>query len=312
MLESEGTGIRWLLSGRYVVVIPSDYVLTKSLAWNSLSDLILTILPIIIIKKLNMEVRTRVVLCFILGLSFFAMIACIIKTIELKALGDRADFTYSTSNFVIWFTVEQYIVIIAASIPTVRPLALRLSQRWKNRSTPISSTPTVRPSPRSAQPGATHRSKNDVRSRQPQTDGSSSSKESHISEQGPSEEPRPVSGNAHRIGSALSWSSIAVSPRTVRLNTPTAPSRNESENCISAIPMTKLELEPPYIHQSPKSPPAAGTIRKTISIVISSESRDDVSNPPTGVQTVVVTGPVTPDPVMATLAKDSWPWGKDF
>ena len=61
----------------------------------------------------------------LLGLSFFAMIACIVKTFELRVLGTRDDFTFNSYSFIIWLTVENYVVIIAASIPTLRPLALK-------------------------------------------------------------------------------------------------------------------------------------------------------------------------------------------
>lgn len=191
------------------------------------------------------------VLCIILGLSFFAMIACIVKTIELKALGDRNDFTYSTAAFVIWFTVEQYIVIIAASIPTIRPLALRLSQRWKNRSTPGGSQPD------SGEP---------IR---------------------PSEDVRPQPN--------LSWSQASQAP-PVRLNTPTLE------------PSQIVEVEPPYVHPRPKSPPPPGTIRKTISVVIKSESMDENLNQAQGVQTSVSAGPLTPQPTPSHLKTEPWPF----
>lgn len=223
-------------------------------AWNSTSDLVLTILPVMIIRNLNMELRTRIALCVVLGLSVLAMIACIVKTVELRSLGDRVDFTYNTANFVIWFTIEEYIVIIAASIPTIRPLALRLSQKWKNR------TPNG-----SADHG--HR-----RAR-------------------PSSIPVQVDQDH---SNDLSWSS--ASPEIVRLNTP---SPDDSAG--------KLEVESPYVHPSPKSPPPPNTIRKTISVVINSESMDEDLQKVRGVSTIVSAGPVTPEPQSAA-PYNSWPF----
>jgi hypothetical protein len=77
-----------------------------------------------------MKFKTKLGLSLLLGLSIIAMIACVIKTIELKALGDPVDFTMSTVNFVVWFTIEQYIVIIVASVPTLRPLVIHLSKKF--------------------------------------------------------------------------------------------------------------------------------------------------------------------------------------
>lgn len=230
-------------------------------AWNSTSDLVLTVLPITILKNLNMELRTKVALCILMGLSFFAMIACIVKTVELRALGDRMDFTHGTANFVIWFTIEQYIVIIAASVPTIRPLALRLSQNWKNR------TPS----------GTANGSRRPARRPEP---------------------PSPPGGNDQDGSNDLSWSSTSP-PHPVRLiNTP------ELENFIG-----KFEVESPYVHPSPKSPPPVGTIRKTISVVIKCESVDENLDQTRGVCTTISAGLVTPEQSAAVaIPLNEWPF----
>lgn len=89
---------------------------------NSLHDLILTILPAWILSKLQMSTKYKVALIFLLGLSFFAMISSIIKTYELSNLGRRNDFTWNIPIFFIWVEIELNIVIIAASVPTIKPL----------------------------------------------------------------------------------------------------------------------------------------------------------------------------------------------
>jgi hypothetical protein len=188
-----------------------------------------------------MERRTRIALCIVMGLSFGAMIACIVKTIELKALGDRVDFTYNTIGFVIWFTIEQYIVIIAASIPTIRPLALRLTRKSRSRN-----------------------SRNSYRS-----------------------SPRRPSQTPGQDSTDVSWSNTTpLNP--VRLLTPV---RDHAAT---------INLEEPYIHSSPQSPPPPGCIRKTVSIIIESESSmstgDATGQPAT-----------TPSTARFTTA-DSWPF----
>jgi hypothetical protein len=201
--------------------------------------------------NLNMELRTRIALCLVLGLSFFAGVACIVKTVELQALGDREDFTYNTYRFVIWFTVEQYIVIIAASIPTIRPLALRLSQKLKNRT------------PR----------------------GSVQNSGQHIMP------PTDQDGSNDR-----SWTVISTT-YPVRLNTPD-----------QLIGKGKIEVESPYVHPQPKSPPPPGTIRKTISVEIRSESVDENMTQVRGVYTMVNAGPVTPDLPSTMTSYNDWPF----
>lgn len=73
------------------------------------------------------------------------MVASIIKTYYLQYIGQREDFTcklYSsrqmkshqhplddTVPFIVWFTVENNIVMTIASIPVIRPLYIRIRKR---------------------------------------------------------------------------------------------------------------------------------------------------------------------------------------
>lgn len=93
-------------------------------AWNSMTDLVLTFIPFVIIRRLNMKLSTRVALSIIMGMSVFAMIACIVKTVEVRNIAERMDLTWDSSYFVIWSTLESYVLITVASISALRPLAL--------------------------------------------------------------------------------------------------------------------------------------------------------------------------------------------
>jgi hypothetical protein len=50
------------------------------------------------------------------------MTAAIIKTINLSCLTSRSDYPWDTVNLVIWIAIEQYLIIVAACIPTLAPL----------------------------------------------------------------------------------------------------------------------------------------------------------------------------------------------
>ncbi|KAI9737834.1 MAG: hypothetical protein M1834_009203 [Cirrosporium novae-zelandiae] len=54
-----------------------------------------------------------------------AMIASIVKTVELRGIADRYDFTHNMISFIIWCSVENNIVMISSSIPMIRPLWVR-------------------------------------------------------------------------------------------------------------------------------------------------------------------------------------------
>jgi hypothetical protein len=98
------------------------------IGWNSLTDLVLTFLPYFMIRNLKLETKTKLALSVLMGFSIFAMVACMVKTVELKVLATRDDFTYTVYMFIIWLSVENYVVIIAASIPTLRPLVLKMAK----------------------------------------------------------------------------------------------------------------------------------------------------------------------------------------
>lgn len=50
------------------------------------------------------------------------MIASIIKTVQLKAITATADLTHAMAELAIWWTLEVFLVLIATSIPTLKPI----------------------------------------------------------------------------------------------------------------------------------------------------------------------------------------------
>lgn len=98
-------------------------------AFNTLVDFILTIIPTVLVIRLQLRPRIKAALIFVLGLSLLASVASIIRTYELSLLIKSADFTRTVATFAIWYNVENFVVIVAASIPTIRPLFTQHSRR---------------------------------------------------------------------------------------------------------------------------------------------------------------------------------------
>ncbi|KAG8630119.1 hypothetical protein KVT40_001738 [Elsinoe batatas] len=92
---------------------------------NGLTDLFLTVLPAVVVSFSKLTWRSRIGLMALLCLSFLAMVASIKKTIESKVLSEWVDYTYDLIPYVIWVSVELNIVIIASTIPILRPLFKR-------------------------------------------------------------------------------------------------------------------------------------------------------------------------------------------
>ncbi|OQV06086.1 hypothetical protein CLAIMM_10717 [Cladophialophora immunda] len=88
---------------------------------NIATDVLFALLPIPVVWKLQANLRTKLTLCFVLSLGLFACVSSIIKTVkQAHALADP-DWTFHDSFFM-WNNIEFNIGILAASLPSLRPL----------------------------------------------------------------------------------------------------------------------------------------------------------------------------------------------
>lgn len=71
MLEQEGAGVLWLLPGWYVSLQLKTSLVASliEIALNCIHDLILTFLPVVILKDLNITKRVKVILTVLMGMS---------------------------------------------------------------------------------------------------------------------------------------------------------------------------------------------------------------------------------------------------
>lgn len=88
---------------------------------NILTDLIFAILPIPIIVKLKVNLRTKCILVFVLSLGFVACAAGIAKAQTQTTFMDDPD-PYWHDGFMVWNMVELCLGILAASLPSLKPL----------------------------------------------------------------------------------------------------------------------------------------------------------------------------------------------
>ena len=70
-----------------------------------------------------MKLKYKFGLAAIMGLGLIAVLASIFKTVELKNLA-TPDFTYNATDLVYWYITENWVIVIAACIPTLGPLYL--------------------------------------------------------------------------------------------------------------------------------------------------------------------------------------------
>ncbi|KAM7212514.1 hypothetical protein V8F06_012095 [Rhypophila decipiens] len=89
------------------------------------ADFLLAVFPILILRKLNMALKTKIALGVLMGMGLFVGIAALIKTREVYSVGRRTDITWSTFTLTCFSIIEQNIGILAVSIPACRPLFSR-------------------------------------------------------------------------------------------------------------------------------------------------------------------------------------------
>ncbi|KAK7224666.1 hypothetical protein V2G26_012669 [Clonostachys chloroleuca] len=76
------------------------------------TDLTFVLFPIITIWKLNMALRRKIGLCFLMAGSLFGMVSCIMRILTFRT----ATFSQSAEG-VLWNSIEQSLVVILGSMP---------------------------------------------------------------------------------------------------------------------------------------------------------------------------------------------------
>lgn len=91
------------------------------LAFNIITDVLFATIPIPLIWKLQLNTRKRISLIVVLSLGWFACAAAIIKAVQQWNVLTDPDWTVRDS-FNVWNYIEFTIGIIAASLPSLKPL----------------------------------------------------------------------------------------------------------------------------------------------------------------------------------------------
>ncbi|KAF9891655.1 hypothetical protein FE257_003667 [Aspergillus nanangensis] len=92
---------------------------TSQAAFNAVADLSLAVFPVLIFWKVQLAFVKKMAIIGILGAGIFATAATLVKCILLKNLPQHADITWSWAPITTWYTIEMYVIIICATIPTL-------------------------------------------------------------------------------------------------------------------------------------------------------------------------------------------------
>ncbi|KFY31692.1 hypothetical protein V493_00891 [Pseudogymnoascus sp. VKM F-4281 (FW-2241)] len=90
-------------------------------AVNIATDVAFALLPIPIIWKLSVNLRTKISLIFILSLGFMACVAAIVREVLLSTYFKQVEPTFH-NEYALWNYAELSVGVIAACLPALRPL----------------------------------------------------------------------------------------------------------------------------------------------------------------------------------------------
>ncbi|KAF4989804.1 hypothetical protein FGRMN_8896 [Fusarium graminum] len=109
------------------------------------TNLVLAVVPIHAFWKLQMKLQEKLEIAFLLGLTFLSAIFTTIKVYNMIDFYSRksSDIIYDVVPLILWGLIEQNVVIIAACVPTLRPLLHLVKHKTPSRGRVIT---TQRPS----------------------------------------------------------------------------------------------------------------------------------------------------------------------
>ncbi|KJR90040.1 uncharacterized protein SPSK_06295 [Sporothrix schenckii 1099-18] len=96
---------------------------------NLITDLTVFILPLPAIRQLQLPLRQKIILAFILCLGLFTCIISIVRLSTLDAAATSSDTTWDNTGAALWSYLELTVAIIAACLPTLRPFVSRFFPR---------------------------------------------------------------------------------------------------------------------------------------------------------------------------------------
>lgn len=99
-----------------------------SAASSIAQDLVILIMPLPLIVKLNVTLRTKVAIVGMFSLGIFVLITSCVRLWAIYSFGDSANPTWDYTDAVIWTGLEVAVSIIVTSLPAIRVLA-----NWPSR-----------------------------------------------------------------------------------------------------------------------------------------------------------------------------------
>ena len=98
---------------------------------DAVTDLTCAVIPILLVQRLQMDMRTKLALCGLMSLGIFTAGCAVAKLISLRRLRSE-DYTWDLNIVAIWAAVEQFLGNIITSVPMLRSLFSRSHNSFHN------------------------------------------------------------------------------------------------------------------------------------------------------------------------------------
>ncbi|KAK3326062.1 hypothetical protein B0H66DRAFT_600197 [Apodospora peruviana] len=89
-------------------------------AMNILTDVFLSLAPMLILWNLRRPLRERILVCFLTGMGLFASLASVVKLIMIQSWGNHPDPWALAMSLASWTIIEQFVAILAACSPSLK------------------------------------------------------------------------------------------------------------------------------------------------------------------------------------------------
>lgn len=109
----------------------ADDIAFSQTAWSAATNLILAIYPITVFWNLQMRIGIKIGLCALWSTVAFSCVCACIRTFEIGVIVSTRDRTHAVAPLLIWGWTEYWVVLIAGSLPPLRPLIPRAMRYFR-------------------------------------------------------------------------------------------------------------------------------------------------------------------------------------
>ncbi|KAF5664987.1 integral membrane protein [Fusarium heterosporum] len=124
------TVIRIAIEKKYVRILQILIAMSVALMSNVITDFAVAVIPMCLVRKLQMRRKLKLYAQLIMALGMLASIASIVRIPYSNAYMKPDNFIHSVANIILWTVVECGVGVVAGSLPSLRAFFKSLTKDW--------------------------------------------------------------------------------------------------------------------------------------------------------------------------------------